>query len=71
MWSNNRVTAPGKYWLLARAVPDDDAADRPPAPVAWDTNERAKLRHEAMTLKNEVDLQPCGRIKDLVLRFGR
>ncbi len=63
--------APGKYWLMARAAPDDETSDRPVAPIAWEANERAKLRREAMAAKNEIELQPCRRLKDYVLRFDR
>ena len=63
--------APGKYWLIARAATDDDTTDPPVAPIAWDANERAKLRRQAMAAKNEIELQPCGRLKDYVLRFDR
>ena len=63
--------APGKYWLIARAAPDDKTSDRPVAPIAWDANERAKHRRQAMAAKNEIELQPCGRLKDYVLRFDR
>jgi hypothetical protein len=61
--------APGKYWLIARAAPDDDTSGPPVAPIAWDANERAKLRREAMAAKHEIELQPCGRVKDYVFRF--
>jgi len=63
--------APGKYWLIARAAPDDEASDPTVAPIVWDANERAKLRRQAMAAKNEIELQPCGRLKDYVLRFDR
>jgi Carboxypeptidase regulatory-like domain len=63
--------APGKYWLFARAAPDEGMSDSSPAPIAWDANERAKLHHDAMAAKNEIELQPCRRIKDYVLRFNR
>jgi hypothetical protein len=63
--------APGKYWLVARAAADDEPIDRPLLPAAWDAVERAKLRREASTMKNEVELQPCARAKDYVLRFRR
>ena len=63
--------APGKYWLIARAAPDEEMSDSSPAPIAWDANERVKLRHEAMAAKNEIELRPCRRIKDYVLRFDR
>jgi hypothetical protein len=62
--------APGKYWLIARAAPDDETSDLPVTPVAWDATERAKLRREAMTAKNEIELRPCGRVKDYALRFN-
>jgi DNA-binding MarR family transcriptional regulator len=62
---------PGKYWLMARAAPDGEMSDRPVTPIAWDAGERAKLRREAMTAKNEIELQPCGRVKDYLLRFDR
>jgi Carboxypeptidase regulatory-like domain len=63
--------APGKYSLIARAAPDDETSDLPVTPVAWDATERAKLRREAMTAKNEIELRPCGRVKDYGLRFDR
>src|SRR5262249_43716336 len=28
--------APGKYWLIARAAPDDEPINRPVTPIAWD-----------------------------------
>ena len=58
--------APGKYLLLARPVADRDD-DRP---AAWDAAERAKLRREAEAAKNEIELQPCSRVKDHVLRVS-
>jgi hypothetical protein len=63
--------APGKYWLIARAAPDDETSDSPVAPIAWDANERAKLRRQALAAKNEIELQPCGRLKNYALRFDR
>jgi len=61
--------APGKYWLIARAAPDDEINDRLPAPVAWDASERAKLRKEAEAMKIEVDLKPCQRVSDQVVKY--
>jgi hypothetical protein len=54
-----------------RAAPDDETSDRPVAPIGWDATERAKLRRQAMAAKNEIELQPCGRVKDFILRFDR
>jgi len=61
--------APGKYRLLSRAVPDNEPIDRPPLPAAWDANERANLRKEAETIMLEVDLKPCQRVTDQVVKY--
>lgn len=59
---------PGKYWLLAKPLPDE-APSSLPLPVAWDAAERARLRKEAETTKTEIELKPCQRVKDFMLRF--
>src|SRR5262245_12591253 len=61
--------APGKYRLLARVVPDDEPIDRPPLPAAWDANERANLRKEALAMNVEVELKPCQRVTDQVVKY--
>lgn len=61
--------APGKYWLLAKPVADNESADRLPPPVAWETVERLKLRKEAEAAKTEIELKTCQRVKDHVLKF--
>jgi hypothetical protein len=61
--------APGKYWLLLHPVPDDETADRPPRPSAWDSTERARLRREAEAKKIEVALKPCQRVRDFSIKF--
>jgi hypothetical protein len=63
--------APGKYWLAARATPDDEPSDAPPAPAARDAVERAKLRKEAEAMKVEVELKPCQRVTDQVVKYVR
>jgi hypothetical protein len=63
--------APGKYWLVARAVPDDEPGDGPPAPAAWDAVERAKLRKEAAAMKVEIELKPCQRVTDQIVKYIR
>src|SRR5215813_9060479 len=60
---------PGKYWLIARAAPDDEMNDRMQPPIAWDVSERAKLRKEAEAIKIEVDLKPCQRVSDQVVKY--
>jgi hypothetical protein len=74
--------APGKYLLHTRQSmekgagekgagekeADDDQA-RPLAPLAVDAAERLKLRLEASAAKNEIELKPCERVKEHVLRL--
>jgi hypothetical protein len=61
--------APGKYRLLTRVVPDDEPIDRPPFPAAWDANERANLRKEAVAMNVEVELKPCQRVTDHFVKY--
>jgi hypothetical protein len=63
--------APGKYRLITRAAPDDEPAGRPHAPIAWDAIERAKLRKEAEALKVEIELKPCQRVAEQIIKFAR
>jgi hypothetical protein len=62
--------APGKYWLLARAVADDEPVDRPSPPAAWDASLRSKLRKEAEAAKAEIELKACQRATDRMLRYS-
>ena len=61
--------APGKYWLLAKPVADNESADRLPPPIAWDAAEPLKLRKAAEAAKTEIELKACQRVKDHVLRW--
>jgi len=61
--------APGRYWILARAVPDEESSKMPARPVAWDAESRVKLLREARTGKAEIELQPCQRIMNHVLLY--
>ena len=63
--------APGKYWLLARPVPDSEPNDKPARPAAWDAAERAKLRREAEAANIVIELKPCQRVRDYMLRYGK
>jgi Carboxypeptidase regulatory-like domain len=63
--------APGKYRLLTRIVPDDEPIDRAPFPAAWDANERANLRKEALATNVEVELIPCQRVTDQVVKYNQ
>jgi hypothetical protein len=50
--------APGKYFLLAREVSEKDRENHP-RPAAWDSLERTKLRRDAQSLRQEIELRPC------------
>jgi hypothetical protein len=62
--------APGKYWLVARAVPDDESEEKLSKPVAWEASERAKLRQAAEAAKQTLELIACQRAQNFVLKFG-
>lgn len=61
--------APGKYWLLARKVPDDEADTKRVNPAAWDATMRKALRAEAEAANQIIELKSCQRVSDSVLRF--
>lgn len=61
--------APGKYWLLARTVPNNESPNPLVRSAAWNAVERVRLRKDAKTAKNEIELKACQRVKDYVLRF--
>ena len=60
--------APGKYWIISKLLVEDQPADIPVRPVAWESAaERTKLRAEAEAAKVEIELKSCARIKDYIL----
>jgi hypothetical protein len=61
--------APGKYLLHARQVAEKEAKANQDQPLAWDAVERAKLRREATAAKDEIELKPCERVKERVLKL--
>ena len=62
--------APGRYWLIARPVPESESPDRAPRTLFWDADSRAKLRREAEAANTPIELQSCQRINDYVLRYA-
>ena len=63
--------APGKYWMLARAVTDEASTNNPPRPMAWDNDGRKQLRKEGEAANIALELQPCQRLTDYVLRYKK
>lgn len=62
--------APGKYWLIARLLPEEDLKMRIPRPQAWKSSNRAALRREASTANVAIELKPCQRVSDFQLRYS-
>jgi hypothetical protein len=65
---NFKNLAPGRYLLLARPFVLE-AGEREPRPAALDAGTRTLLRREAEAANAAVELQPCQRKNDFVLRF--
>ena len=63
--------APGKYWVLARASADEASTNNPPRPMAWDGDGRKQLHKEAEAANIALELQPCQRLTDYVLRYKK
>jgi protocatechuate 3,4-dioxygenase beta subunit len=61
--------APGKYWVIARPV-SDDADEGEIRPAAWDAAGRADLRREGEAGSAVIELQPCQRVLDHVLKYA-
>jgi protocatechuate 3,4-dioxygenase beta subunit len=62
--------APGKYLLLIKPAADKTSTDSEPRPVAWDGEGRAMLRKQGEAASIAIELQPCQRINDYVLRYA-
>jgi hypothetical protein len=61
--------APGRYFVLARAVSDEEFAERTPSPLWWDAAGRAKLRREAVAANVILDLKQCQHLAEYVLKY--
>lgn len=62
--------APGRYWLIARPAPESESPERAARSLLWDASTRAKLRQEAEAANTAIELQPCQRVGDYVLRYA-
>lgn len=62
--------APGRYWLLARPVSEEEAKERILRPLAWNTTSRASLRRDAETSHIAIELRPCQAIVEYELRYA-
>lgn len=61
--------APGKYWLVAREMSEQEQTEADHKPVAWDAGGRMGLRFEGDASKKVIDLSPCQRMADFALKY--
>ncbi|HSO75089.1 MAG TPA: hypothetical protein VLU47_09635, partial [Blastocatellia bacterium] len=61
--------APGKYWLVARETSEQEHAQSDQKPVAWNAGDRMGLRFEGDASKKVIELAPCRRVADFVLKY--
>lgn len=59
--------APGKYWLVAREVSDQEDPDHKPS--GWDAGSRMALRFEGEASKQIVEFSRCQRVTDFVVSY--
>lgn len=62
--------APGKYWLLTREVPQEEATEVAPRPSYWEAKDRAAMRKEAEAANAVVELRHCQQLKEHRLRHA-
>ncbi len=61
---------PGRYYIMTRIVSDEETQEENPRPVAWDADLRKLLHSEAEAKNLALELQPCQRVTDYVLRYA-
>ncbi|HZM86114.1 MAG TPA: hypothetical protein VFF31_06110, partial [Blastocatellia bacterium] len=61
--------APGRYWIHAQPLSEDDLKRRIPQAKAWNPAFRAALRREAAASNLVIELKPCQRISAYQLVF--
>jgi hypothetical protein len=63
--------APGKYFVLAQAIPDSESGSKSLRPSAWEPDGRNKLRKEAEATNLAIELKPCQQVTDYALRLTK
>jgi len=61
--------APGKYWLVAREMSEQEQLEADRKPLAWKSAGRIRLRFEGDASKKVIELTHCQRVADLVLKY--
>ncbi len=60
--------APGKYFMVTSPVSEEEMNEETLRPLGWDLDARKTLRKETEALTVTLDLQPCQRIGEYVLK---
>lgn len=61
--------APGKYWVVAREISDQDVAGTEHLSLAWDDGDRTALRFEGEATKKVIELDRCQRATDFTVTY--
>lgn len=61
--------APGKYWLVAREISEQEQNETDHKPLAWDAGGRLSLRFEGEASKRVIELTRCQRVTDVALSY--
>jgi hypothetical protein len=62
--------APGRYWMLAGVIADEELTAAMPRPLAWDDAGRRALRKEAEAANQLIEVQMCQPIVGYLWRLG-
>ena len=62
--------APGRYFILVRAIPEDEWMEGTSRAVASDSEGRMKLSREAETANVVMELRQCERVVDYTLKYN-
>ncbi|HSE97153.1 MAG TPA: carboxypeptidase-like regulatory domain-containing protein [Blastocatellia bacterium] len=60
--------APGRYWIVTQQTAEPELSGEPFRPMVWDAGSRAEIRSEAEKTNLVVELKPCQKMKDYILR---
>jgi hypothetical protein len=63
--------APGKYWIVARPITEDESGAEISRPAAWEAEARKKLRLEGEATGVTIDLKSCQHTGDYLLRYAQ
>jgi hypothetical protein len=62
--------APGRYYVVARVLSQEEWDEVSPRPIWWGAASRQKLRKEAETSNVTIELKPCQQVKALPIRYA-